>query len=360
LAPDWRVFAYTAAISTAAGILVGVWPAMRASRADVVSGLKQSAGATARSSRGRDILLAAQVAGSLVLLTASGVLFRGVWRAGGVDPGFDMNRLVAAMIGPVGHASESRVAMLRDAAARIAALPEVASVAWTDRVPFLGHRFAGFDAGQGRLVRCAGALVSERYFETLGIQLLAGRTFRPEEIAEPSPVVIVSETAAARAWPGEDPIGRRIDGVEWLDGALPFHTYTVIGVVKSVRSTYLSKPDEPYLYFPKGADAQFATLLVRTHGTAETAVRPMERALAAVDSRLPAQSTCFTLRQGPGEIQRMMAQAPAVASVVLGGLALLLAAVGMFGVAAQLVARRTSEIAIRVSLGAQRRDVVGT
>jgi predicted permease len=360
LAPDWRVFVYTVAISIAAGILVGVWPAMRASRADVVSGLKQAAGATARASRGRGILLAAQVAGSLVLLTASGLLFRGVWRAGGVDPGFDMNRLAGAMIGRAAQPSESRVAMLRDAAARIAALPEVASVAWTDRVPFLGHSFAGFDAGQGRRVPCASALISERYFETLGIPLLAGRTFRPEEIAQPTPVVIVSETAAARAWPGQDPIGRRVDGIEWLQGALPFHAYTVIGVVKSVRSTYLSKPDEPYLYFPKGADARFATLLVRTNGAAETAVRPMERALAAVDSRLPAQSTCFTLRQGPGEIQRMMAQAPAVVSIVLGGLALLLAAVGMFGVAAQLVARRTSEIAIRVSLGAQRRDVVGT
>jgi hypothetical protein len=250
--------------------------------------------------------------------------------------------------------------MLRGAAARIAALPEVASVAWTDRIPFLGHRFADFDAGRGRLIRCAASLVSERYFETLGVPLRAGRTFRPEEVAQPSPVVIVSETAAARAWPGQDPIGRRIDRIDWLGDALPFHSYTVIGVVKDVRITYLSKPDEPYLYFPKGADAQFAALLVRTNGAAETAIRPIERTLAAVDSRLPARSTCFTLRQGPGEIQRMMAQAPAVVSAVLGALALLLAAVGMFGVAAQLVARRTCEIAIRVSLGAQRRDVIRT
>ena len=356
---DWRVFVYTVAISVAAGVLVGIWPAMRASRSDVVSGLKL-AGASARTSRSRGILLAVQVAGSLVLLTASGLLFRGVWRSGAVDPGFDMNRLAAAMIGPVGRPSESRTVMLRDAAARIAALPEVASVAWTDRVPFLGHRFADFDAGRGRLIRCAASLVSERYFETIGIPLIAGRTFRPEEVAEPSPVVIVSETAAARAWSGQDPIGRRIDGIEWLQGLLPFHSYTVIGVVKSVRSTYLSKPDEPYLYFPKGADAPFAALLVRTNGVAESAVRPMERALAAVESRLPARSTCFTLRQGPGEIQRMMAQAPAVVSIVLGAMALLLAAVGMFGVAVQLVARRTCEIAIRVSLGAQRRDVIGT
>jgi predicted permease len=360
LAPDWRVFLYTAGVSVAAGILVGVWPAMRASRADLVSGLKQSSGATARSSRGRAVLLAAQVAGSLVLLTASGLLFRGVWRSGSVDPGFDMDRLAGAMIGPAVRPSASRIAMLNEAAARIAALPEVALVAWTDRVPFLGHRFAGFEAGQGRTVRCAAALVSERYFETLGIPLLAGRAFRSEEIAQPSPVVIVSETAAARAWPGQDPIGRRIDRIDWLQDALPFHSYTVVGVVKNVRSTYLSKPDEPYLYFPKGADAPFAALLVRTNGAAGAALRPMERALAAVDPRLPARSTCLTLRQGPGEIQRMMAQAPAVVSTVLGALALLLAAVGMVGVAAQLVARRTCEIAIRVALGARPRDVVGT
>jgi len=151
-----------------------------------------------------------------------------------------------------------------------------------------------------------------------------------------------------------------VDGIDWLAGALPFRSYRVIGVVKDVRSTYLSKPDEPYLYFPKGADAANAMLLVRTNGPAEGAIAPLERALAVVNTALPSESLCFTLQQGPGEIQRMMAQAPAVVSIVLGGLALLLATVGVFGLTAELVTRRTREIAIRISLGAQRHDVVVT
>ncbi|HXA51688.1 MAG TPA: ADOP family duplicated permease [Candidatus Acidoferrum sp.] len=360
LAPDWRVFLYTAGVSVAAGVLVGVWPALRASRADITSGLKQTS--AARAGRNQGILLTAQLAGSLVLLTASGMLFRGVWRAGSVDPGFDMSRLAAVSIRPSGIASteEARLAILRQSASRIAALSQVAAVAWTDRIPYLGHRFADFEVGRGTRIRCAASLVSENYFETLGIPLRAGRTFRPEEVERSSPVVVISEAAAARAWPGEDPIGRRVDGIDWLRGALPFRSYMVIGVVKNVRSTYLSKPDEPYLYFPKGADVPNAMLLVRTNGAAEGVIGPAERALAVVNTALPSESVCFTVRQGPGEIQRMMAQAPAAVSVVLGGLALLLATVGVFGLAVELVARRTREIAIRISLGAQRRDVVAT
>jgi predicted permease len=362
VAPDWHVFLYTLAVSIAAGLLVGSWPALRASRVDITSGLKQAAGGAARAGRSPGLLLIAQVAGSLLLLTASGLLFRGVWRSGSVDPGFDMSRLAGAAIRPSGIAptEEVRLKILRQAAARIAGLPQVVSVAWTDRIPYLGHRFADFEVGRGTRIRCAASLVSEEYFETLGIPLRAGRTFRREEIERPSPVVVVSEAAAARAWPGEDPIGQRVDGVDWLGGALPFRSYTVVGVVKNVRSTYLSKPDEPYLYFPKGADAANAMLLVRTHGAAEGTIGPVERALAAVNTALPSESTCFTLRQGPGEIQRMMAEAPMVVSIVLGVLALLLTTVGMFGLAAELVARRTREIAVRIALGAQRQDVIAT
>jgi putative ABC transport system permease protein len=218
--------------------------------------------------------------------------------------------------------------------------------------------FAGFETDQGKLVRCAGNLVSDRYFETMGIPLRAGRNFRPEEVEMPTPIVVVSEAAAARAWPGEDPIGKRVKGVTWLRGALPFDTYTVVGVVKSVRSVYLSKPDEPFLYFPKLPNTGSGLLLVRTHGAPETAIHSMVSALAGVNAALPSQSTLFTLTEGPGEIQRMMAQAPALVSAVLGSLALLLAAVGMFGLASQLVAQRTREIAIRMAIGAERGDVV--
>src|SRR5262249_60139975 len=130
---------------------------------------------------------------------------------------FDMGRLAGVSIRPSGIAptEEARLNVLRQAASRIAALPQVASVAWTDRIPYLGHRFADFEVGRGTRIRSAASLVSEKYFETLAIPLRAGRTFRPEEIQRPSPVVVISDAAAARAWPGEDPLGRRVDGSRW-------------------------------------------------------------------------------------------------------------------------------------------------
>jgi predicted permease len=359
LAPDWRVFLYTLAISLVTGITVGLWPALRASGRDVHSGLKQTVGGSV-TGRKRNLLMGAQVAACLMLLTSAGLLFRGVWRSGSIDPGFDVAHLagVALNTNALAPGAAARSALLRQSAERIAALPEVAATAWAFQVPFLGHMFAGFETDQGTRIRCAANLISDRYFETMGIALRAGRNFRPEEVEKPTAVVIVSDAAARRAWPGEDPIGKRVNGVKWLRGALPFETYTVVGVVKSVRSVYLSKPDEPFVYFPKLPDTGFGMLLVRTHGAPESAMHSMVSALAGVNATLPSQTTLFTLAQGPGEIQRMMARAPALVSVALGSLALLLAAVGMFGLASQLVAQRTREIAIRIAVGAGRRDVV--
>jgi predicted permease len=360
LAPDWHVFLYTLAISLVTGLAVGLWPALRASGRDVHSGLKQTAGGGATERRKRNLLMGAQVAACLVLLTAAGLLFRGVWRSGSADPGFDMAHVAGAAlnVNSLAATGPAKSAILRESAERIAALPEVASVAWSSQLPFAGHMFAGFETDRGARIRCAGNLVSDRFFETLGIPLRAGRNFRPDEVAQPSAVVIVSDLAAMRAWPGEDPIGKRVKGVTWLRGALPFDTYTVIGVVKSVRSVYLSKPDEPFVYFPKSPGGGSGLLLVRTHAAPESALHSMVSVLAAVNPALPSQSTLFTLAGGPGEIQRLMAQAPALVSAGLGALALLLAAVGMFGLASQLVAQRTREIAIRIAIGAARGDVV--
>ena len=120
----------------------------------------------------------------------------------------------------------------------------------------------------------------------------------------------------------------------------------------------LWKPDRAYLYLPRPLSSSSGTLLVRTRIAPEAALHSILTALEKVDVNLPSQTYLMTMERGPMEIQRMMAEAPAAAASVLGGLALLLAAVGVFGLVAQLVAKRTREIAIRVSLGAQRADVI--
>jgi len=127
----------------------------------------------------------------------------------------------------------------------------------------------------------------------------------------------------------------------------------VIGVVGNIHSTFLSKPDAAFLYLPSAT----GTSLVRTRTSAETAARAVLAAIGAVDTRLPAGAFVIPMERGPMEIQKLMAEAPAVASSILGALALVLAAVGVFGLVWQLVARRTREIAIRMALGATRRDV---
>jgi putative ABC transport system permease protein len=358
VSPDWRVFAYGAVVSVVVGVAIGIWPSLKASRRDVMSALKQVS-SIERSKR--NLLISAQVAACLILLAGAGLLFRGVWRSAEIDPGFDTHRLAIVGIETrnVAHTPAAREAILRQAMERIQALPDVVSVAFADRPPFLGHGSFDVQVEPGRYVNSLYNLVSDRYFETLGIPLLAGRTFTPEEVESAAPVIVVSDVAARRLWPGKDPLGRRIPRDEWQKRQLPREAYTVIGVVKGVRSTYLSKPDEPFIYYPKQLNTPWGSPLVRTRSTPEAASRSILSAIGSVDSSLPSQSFVIGVDQAPLQLQRLMAEAPALAALVLGTLALLLASLGIFGLVSQLVTQRTREIAVRVSLGAQTADVAG-
>jgi len=359
LSPDWRIFAYAASVSVFTGIAVGVWPALKASRRDVISALKQASGGTGTVLKRRNLLLGAQVAACLVLLVTAGLMFRGVRQASSADPGFETDHLAVWGVDTRSLVSTNadRTRLMSQAVDRILALPEVASVAGADRFPLVGHGTAGFATDRGAIVQCLFNVVSDRYFEALGVPVLAGRSFTLQETANGAPVAVISDVAARRAWPGQDPIGRRIHGLNFMPGVSPDTSFTVVGVVKGVRSTYLSKADEAYLYLP-GARSERMSILIRTRSWAAGAVRPVFAALASINPNLPSQSHLFTMRDGPMEIQRMMAQAPATVAGILGGLALLLASVGVLGLVSQLVTRRRREIAIRVALGAPGGEVI--
>jgi putative ABC transport system permease protein len=364
ISADWRVLAYSAAISILTGVAVGLWPAVKASRGDLHSTLKQAVYGRVTARRKRSLLIGAQVAACLMLLAGAGLLFRGVWRSADADPGFDIRHvaIVGVNLKLAAETPQARAALLVRAIERIEALPEVASVASADRPPFLGHGTGGFKNERNQQFACLFNLVSPRYFESLDIPLLSGRTFTAQEIATQAPVAVISMAAAQQAWPGQDPIGHAILGLEWArqEGQLPHDRYAVIGVAKSVRSTYLSKQDEPYLYFPKPVSTTFGSLLVRTRVLPDAAAHSVMRALGAVHPDLPSQTFMVALDQAPLEVQRLMAAAPAVVAGALGMLALLLASLGVFGLVSQLVVQQTREIAIRVSLGAQNRDVIGS
>jgi predicted permease len=359
VSPDWRIFSYSAALSVLTGSLVGIWPALRASRTDINSVLKQEGAFDSR--RGfwssRNILLLSQVAVCLIVLAGAGMLFRGAWRSQDVDTQFDSGHILWLGVSTNSLASTdlARTALLRQVAARVADLPEVASVAQADRPPFSGHGTDTFENEEHQSVPCLFNAVSDRYFETVGIPLLAGRNFTSAETEHQESVAIVSESAARAFWPGKDPLGQQISG--WDRQARSLKAYTVIGVVKTVRSTYLSKVDAPYIYLPKAIFAG-SPLLVRTRIAPEAVIQRTVATLAEIHSSLPSASTILTLEQGPVQIQRLFAQAPALVSSILGLVALVSAAIGIFGTVSFLVARRTREIGIRVALGARNGDVI--
>jgi predicted permease len=364
MSPDWQVFAFAAAISALTGIGVGILPALRASNRDVNSTLKQGtagAGDCLGILRNRNLLLAFQVASCLILLAGAGLLFRGAARSEEIDTGFDYKHLAVVGVDTRGIAqsASARVHLLHQALRRMEAVPGVVSVAQADRVPFLGTGNGIFQNERGAALGCMFNGVSDKYFATVGIRLLTGRTFTREEIEREPPIAVISESTAKRLWPGQDALGRRITpGTTWLRDVVGHESLTVVGVVKSIRSTYLSKDDAGYVYIPRRLHGTGALFLVRTRTLPDRSFKSLSVTLAGVNQSLAARTFLSSMEQGPVRMQEMMAEAPATVASILGGLALLLACIGMYGVVSHFVARRTREIGIRIALGAAPSDVI--